>query len=41
VSQKTLKRILVAWFLTPVVACFISLAITVASRLKYIPPLAF
>ncbi len=40
VSQKTLKRILLAWFLTPVVACFISLAITVASRLKYISPLA-
>ncbi|MCP4119765.1 MAG: inorganic phosphate transporter [Desulfobacteraceae bacterium] len=38
VSRMTLKRILVAWFLTPVVACFISLALTVASRLQYIHP---
>ncbi|MEA1968739.1 MAG: inorganic phosphate transporter [Thermodesulfobacteriota bacterium] len=37
VSTKTLKRILMAWFLTPVVACFIAVAITFVSHLKYMP----
>ncbi|MBI9083205.1 MAG: inorganic phosphate transporter [Desulfobacterales bacterium] len=38
VSGQTLKNILLAWFLTPVVSCFIALAIDFASHLQYIPP---
>ncbi len=38
VKLETLKRILMAWFLTPVVACFIALVITFISRLEYIAP---
>lgn len=38
VSGQTLKNILLAWFLTPVVSCFIALAIDFASHLRYIPP---
>ncbi len=37
VSLGTLKRILVAWLLTPLVACSIALAISFISRLRYIP----
>lgn len=37
VSRKTLLNIVVAWVLTPVVACFIALVIDFASHLKYIP----
>ncbi|MFO7748867.1 MAG: anion permease [Desulfobacteraceae bacterium] len=36
VSRKTLNHILLAWFLTPVVACFIAIAMTFVSRLKYV-----
>lgn len=38
VSRKTLQQICLAWFLTPVVSCFLSLAIFFATHLKYIPP---
>ena len=38
VSKKTLKNILLAWILTPVVACFIALVIDFAYNLHYIPP---
>ena len=38
VSGQTLKNILMAWFLTPVVSCFIALAIDFVSHLKYMPP---
>jgi len=37
VSLQALKNILLAWFLTPVVACFVSVAILFASNLKYMP----
>ncbi len=37
VSRKTLLNIVVAWVLTPVVACFISLVIDFASHLRYMP----
>jgi len=37
VSKKTLKNILLAWALTPVVACFIALVIDFAYNLHYIP----
>ncbi|MCF8113638.1 MAG: inorganic phosphate transporter family protein [Desulfotignum sp.] len=37
VSRNTLKRILLAWFFTPVVACAIALIITYLSRLRYMP----
>lgn len=37
VSIKTLRRIFLAWFFTPVVACSIALGISYASRLRYIP----
>jgi inorganic phosphate transporter, PiT family len=38
VSNQTLKSILLAWFLTPVVSCFIALVIDFASHLQYVPP---
>ncbi|NNG01416.1 MAG: hypothetical protein HKM93_18655 [Desulfobacteraceae bacterium] len=38
VSLKTLQGIFMAWFLTPVVACFFSPAINFIPHLKYIPP---
>lgn len=38
VSKKTLQQICLAWFLTPVVSCFLALAIFFATHLKYIPP---
>lgn len=38
VSKKTLKNILMAWFLTPVVSCFLALIIDFAYNLHYIPP---
>ncbi len=37
VSMNTLKRILLAWFFTPVASCSIALAISYVSRLRYIP----
>lgn len=37
VNAKTLKNILLAWFLTPVVACFFAIAILFASQLQYMP----
>jgi len=37
VSRKTLKNILLAWILTPIVACFIALVINFAYNLHYIP----
>ncbi len=36
VRLKTLSRIVVAWFFTPMVACLIALFITFVSRLRYI-----
>jgi len=36
VSKKTLKNILMAWFLTPVVSCFLALIIDFAYNLHYI-----
>jgi len=38
VKLETLKHIFLAWFLTPVVACFIALVITFVSRLEYVVP---
>ena len=38
VSKKTLKNILMAWFLTPVVSCFLAIIIDFAYNLHYIPP---
>lgn len=38
VSKKMLKNILMAWFLTPVVSCFLALVIDFAYNLHYIPP---
>ncbi len=38
VSKKTLKNILMAWFLTPVVSCFLALIIDFSYNLHYIPP---
>jgi inorganic phosphate transporter, PiT family len=38
VSRKVLGGILAAWFLTPAIAGFISILITFAIHLKYIPP---
>lgn len=38
VSKKTLQQICLAWFLTPVLSCFLALAIFFATHLKYIPP---
>lgn len=37
VSVKTLKTILMAWFLTPVVACFLAVVILFTSQLQYVP----
>jgi len=37
VKKKTLKNILLAWVLTPVVSCFIALIINFAYNLHYIP----
>jgi PiT family inorganic phosphate transporter len=37
VSLQTLKNILMAWFLTPVVSCVIALAINFAAHLEYVP----
>ena len=38
VSRKTLYNIILAWCLTPVVACFFSLAISFLLHLRYMPP---
>ena len=37
VSTRTLKHILLGWFLTPVVASFLAMAITFVAHLKYMP----
>ena len=37
VSKKTLKNILLAWILTPVISCFIALVIDFTYNLHYIP----
>ncbi|MBN1930108.1 MAG: anion permease [Desulfobacterales bacterium] len=37
VSRKTLKNILIAWFLTPIVATFIAIALEFAVHLEYVP----
>ncbi|UCF89969.1 MAG: anion permease [Desulfobacterales bacterium] len=37
VSRRTLTNILIGWFLTPVVACFIALALNFAINLRYVP----
>ena len=36
VSRKTLKNILIAWFLTPIVATFIAIAVEFAVHLEYV-----
>jgi PiT family inorganic phosphate transporter len=38
VSRKALQQICLAWFLTPVVSCGLSLAIFFAIHLEYVPP---
>ncbi|MFH1581618.1 MAG: inorganic phosphate transporter, partial [Pseudomonadota bacterium] len=38
VKKKTLRNILLAWVLTPVVSCFIALVIDFTYNLHYIPP---
>jgi PiT family inorganic phosphate transporter len=38
VSRKTLQQICLAWFMTPVVSCCLSLVIYFATQLKYVPP---
>lgn len=38
VSRRTLQQICLAWFLTPVVSCGLSLAIFFATHLQYVPP---
>jgi PiT family inorganic phosphate transporter len=38
VSRKTLQQICLAWFLTPVVSCGLSLAIFFVLHLEYVPP---
>lgn len=40
VSRSTLNTILLAWFLTPMVSCFIAIVIYFAIHLQYIPPTA-
>jgi len=37
VSKRTLLNILIGWFLTPVIACFIAVALYFAIHLQYIP----
>ena len=37
VSKQTLTGILFAWFLTPTIACFISVSLYFAINLKYVP----
>jgi PiT family inorganic phosphate transporter len=38
VSRRTLQQICLAWFMTPVVSCCLSLVIYFATQLKYVPP---
>jgi len=38
VSRQTLRNILIGWFLTPVIACFLVLAFDFVIHLHYIPP---
>jgi PiT family inorganic phosphate transporter len=37
VSRRTLANILIGWFLTPVIACFIAVTLYVIVNLKYVP----
>jgi PiT family inorganic phosphate transporter len=37
VNRRTLKNILIGWFLTPVIACFLSVTLFFVVHLKYIP----
>ena len=37
VSKRTLSNILIGWFLTPVVACFIAAALYFALNLQFVP----
>ncbi|MDA0989838.1 MAG: inorganic phosphate transporter [Verrucomicrobia bacterium] len=37
IRVRTLRNIVVGWFLTPLIACFLALAINFVSHLKYIP----
>jgi PiT family inorganic phosphate transporter len=37
ISRPTLINILLAWFLTPVVACFLTLVIDFIANLHYVP----
>lgn len=37
VSKQTMTGILLAWFLTPAIACFISISLYFAMNLKYVP----
>jgi len=37
VSKQTMAGILLAWFLTPTIACFISISLYFATSLKYVP----
>jgi PiT family inorganic phosphate transporter len=37
VSRRTLMNILIGWFLTPAIACFIAVAIFFIVHLRYVP----
>jgi PiT family inorganic phosphate transporter len=37
VNRRTLQNILIGWFLTPVIACFLSATLFFVVHLKYIP----
>jgi len=39
VNRRTLKNILLAWVMTPLIACFFSMAINFVSHLQYVPPI--
>ena len=39
VSRRTLSNILIGWFLTPAIACFIAVALYFAVNLRFIPEL--
>jgi PiT family inorganic phosphate transporter len=38
IGKQTLVNILLGWFLTPMIACFFSIAITFGANLRYLPP---
>ena len=37
VSKRTMTNVLLGWFLTPVVACFIAIILFFAIHLQYVP----